>query len=1043
LNEQFILREVKIEDGLSQSTVYCMLQDRKGYLWFGTANGLNRYDGYSFLVFVNDPADTTSISGNGILSICEDSDGFIWVGTTDGVLNRFDRKLGIFTHYNITDHLKVEYDPDEMYYDFPLPLSRNNEKSISAIAQDSKGFLWIGTWGRGLIKFDPRKNTSQHFHYEEKNPNGFHSNRVKAILPERDGAIWIATLGGGLYKLIPEKENTKILKYEHNKNPYGLYDNKLFSLFKDSNDDLWIGTYGNGILKLSKHNQQVAPLSAKFENVIDNSPQAQSISHEIVTSFIEDKDGIIWIGSFGGVVRYDLKKKSYFGFGRDTEIEKSISKNDVFSILQDKSGTIWIGTHLGKGLSNLERSTLKFKQIKKSTTGKDELNDDVVWAIYEDQISNLWIGTYRGGLNLFNKKTGKYSYYKNNKDDSSSISDNHIRAIIDDNAGNLWIGTYSGGLNIFNKKTKLFKRIANNPSDSTTLGANQVQAILIDRYNNFWIGTFGGGLNKLSAEDFNSGKIKFKKYMRDKNNPFSISDDRIYALFESKDGIIWIGTFGGGLNKFDPKKEQFISYANIPGDESSLSDNRVMSIYEDPKGFLWIGTYGGGLQKFDKRTEKFVRFSKRNRMNSSVVYAILADKKNNLWMSTDNGLFKLNTGTETFTQYDLHDGLQSLEFSGGAYFKSKTGEMFFGGINGLNHFFPDSVKDNTSIPPIVISQVRIFNEPIRGEKENIELSYWQNFFSFEFSSLDYTSPQDNQYAYKLEGFDNGWRYVDSRRRVANYTNLSPGEYIFHVRGSNNDGLWNDEGAKIYLTILPPFWKTWWFLSLSGFFITLMIFYLSTIRYKNLLSIEKLKSRLAADLHDNIGSGLTEISILSELASNEIKEPAKNLNLISEKARVLIDTMSDIVWMVNPKRDTFYHFILRLKDSYVDVLNSAGISFKTINLEKFDKLRLPMEYKQNLFLIFKEAINNAVKHSKCKKIVLEAGVTKEMMQISLKDDGIGIDKSNITYGNGLINMKSRACSIGGELIIDSSTEGTTITYQGKISSFKKLLFSFTK
>ncbi len=1043
-HEQFMVRRVKIEDGLSQSTVNCMLQDKKGYLWFGTANGLNRYDGYNFVVYVNDPADSTSISGNGILSICEDRDGYIWLGTTEGVLNRFDRKTGTFTRFYITDNLKTETGSREVIYDFPLPLSRNSEKSITSIVQDGQGFLWVGTWGEGLFKFDSRSHTVERFHYSSSDSLGFHSNRIKAILPVKNNIVWVATLGGGLYKLFQQKSGTGIVKYEHNADQSSISTNNLFSLFMDSNNNLWIGTYGEGICILPKSEQGKNPDHAKFEKLNDNSEAAKSISHDIVTSFIEDKTGILWIGSFGaGVERYDLSKKSFIGFNEDPEVQSVIVRKDVLSIMEDKSGTIWIGTHLGKGLSNIERSTLKFKQIKKSIGGKDGLNDDVVWSVYQDDNSKLWIGTYRGGLNSYDRKTGKFHYYKKDINNPGSINDNHIRAIVDDHEGNLWIGTYNGGLNIFHKSTNSFEHFRNNPADSSSLGADQVQAILIDHKKNYWIGTFGGGLDKLSAEDYRARRFRFKKYLHDVNNPFGISDNRVYALFEDKDGIIWVGTFGGGLNKFDPGKEQFISYKNIPGDESSLSDNRIMSIYEDPQGFLWIGTYGGGLQKFDKRKEKFVHFGKRNKMNSNVVYGVLADDHKNLWMSTDNGLFKLNHQTENFTQYDLHDGLQSMEFSGGAYCKSKPGEMFFGGINGLNYFYPDSVKDNMIIPPVVVSAVRVFNEPIHGEKDTIELSYWQNFFSFEFSALDYTNPQDNQYAYKLEGFDHDWHYVDSRRRIANYTNLSPGDYVFHVRGSNNDGIWNDEGAKIYLTILPPFWKTWWFISGSAFLVVFVIFYLSTIRYRGLLAIEKLKSRLAADLHDNIGSGLTEISILSELASHAPDENVKNVQLISDKARTLIDTMSDIVWMVNPKRDTFYHFILRLKDTYVDLLQSAGISFKTINIEKFETLKLPMEYKQNLYLIFKEGINNAIKHSRCKKIVLEANIDKEIMEIILKDDGTGIDEKHISGGNGIINMKSRARTIGGELVVESSEAGTTIKFTGKISGFKKLILSFVK
>ena len=1025
-----------------------MLQDRKGFLWFGTANGLNRYDGYSFAVYTNDPSDSTTISDNGILSLYEDKLGNIWIGTVEGVLNKFDRKTGKFTRYYITESLKTEADPDEKYYNFPLPFSRNNNESITVIQQDEKSQLWVGTWGKGLILFDAAKNKLTHFHYKPNEPNGFHSNRIKAILPDVNGIVWVGTLGGGLYKMITDGEKIQLIKYEHDNSSASLGDNKIISLFKDRNDDLWIGTYGGGLNKLAKQFQNSSPNDTKFEKFLYRSNNKNSISNNIVTAIIQDKFGFLWIGTFGGGLdNYDLKQGKFSNFKNNPQVASSLSKDDILSLLEDKSGSIWIGTHLGKGLNKLERSTVKFKQINKSMNNRSGLNDDVVWAITEDENSIDWIGTYQGGLNKYDRRTGKFSYYKFNPVNQNSISDNHVRAIVDDGEGNLWIGTYSGGLNKFNKSTWSFTRYQNNLQDSLDFASNQVQALLIDKEKNLWVGTFGGGLNKIDADKLNTSTIQSKRYVHSLNDPFSISDNRVYSLFEDKDGTIWIGTFGGGLNKFDKKNNKFISYEHISGDESSLSDNRILTIYEDEFGNLWIGTYGGGLQKFDKRTEKFTRFGSRNKMNSSVVYGILEDNKSNLWMSSDNGLFKFNLQTENFTQYDIHDGLQSLEFSGGAYFKSNKGEMFFGGINGFNYFYPDSIRDNTYIPPIVISSVKIFNEPVRGERDTLSLSYSQNFFSFEFSSLDFTNPPDNQYAFMLESFDNDWHYVDSRRRIANYTNLSPGEYIFRVLGSNNDGVWNNEGARIYIKILPPIWRRWWFISFSVLLMAYLIFYFSTVRYRSLLAIEKLKGKLAADLHDNVGSGLTEISILSELASNEVKNvatiPSKHLSVISEKARTLIDNMSDIVWMVNPQRDSFYHLILRLKDTYSDLLYTAGISFKTSNLEKLISVKLPMEYKQNLYLLFKEGINNAIKHSKCKHITLDASFNKDVFELILKDDGIGFDKEHILYGNGTTNMKARAHGIGGELFVNSSRDGTTIKFIGKISVIKRFLFSFIK
>ncbi len=1047
LQEEIQFKQIKIEDGLSQSTILCIIQDKKGFLWFGTANGLNRYDGYNFTVFTNDPADTTSISDNGILSLYEDKDENIWIGTVEGVLNKYDKKKGIFSRYYITSLLKTDTDPDEKYYDFPLPFSRNNDRSITSITQDKKGFLWIGTWGKGLVKYDASKNKYEHFHYNENELNGFHSNRVKAIIADENNVIWAATLGGGLYK-ITTGERTSIIHYQKNSNEWSLSDNKIVSLMKDRKGNLWIGTYGSGLNKLSNQYLNIHPEKARFEKFVNSSNDPKSLSNNFVMTIIQDKVGAIWLGTFGGGLnRFDHDKQNFMVFKNDPKIQSSLTKNNVLSIMEDRSGSLWIGTDLGKGLNKLEHNTVKFKQINKDINGINGLNDDVVWAIEGDETPALWIGTYKGGLNKYDRKSKKFSYYTSDARIAGSISDNHIRSILDYGNGFLWIGTYSGGLNKFNKSTGKSKHYAKIPGDSTSIGANQVQSIFKDREQNIWLATFGGGLNKLSYADIKSNKISFKRFTNNSNDPFSISDNRVYTIYQDGEGILWIGTFGGGLNKFDSKTERFISYKNILGDESSISNNRVMTIYEDSMQNLWIGTYGGSIQRFNKQTERFTRYNKKNKIGSSVVYGILEDNQKNLWMSTDNGLIKFNAQTENFTQYDLHDGLQSLEFSGGAYYKSKNGEMFFGGINGLNYFYPDSVIDNKYVPPIVISSVRIFNEPVRGERDTLVLSYSQNFFSFEFASLDYTNPPDNQYAYMLEGFEDDWRYVDSRRRIANYTNLLPGEYIFRVRGSNNDGAWNNDGAKIYLKILPPIWRTWWFLTLSILFTAFIIYYLSTIRYRGLLAIEKLKGKLAADLHDNVGSGLTEISILSELASQQIQNVTQNssqhLISISDKARQLIDNMSDIVWMVNPQRDSFYHLILRLKDTYSDLLNLAGISFKTSNLEELSSFKISMEHKQNLYLIFKEGINNSIKHSKCKKITLEANLNKDELELILSDDGIGLDTGNKAQGNGLSNMKNRASAIGGELTISSSNEGTTIVFKGKLIGIRNIILSRLK
>ncbi len=587
------------------------------------------------------------------------------------------------------------------------------------------------------------------------------------------------------------------------------------------------------------------------------------------------------------------------------------------------------------------------------------------------------------------------------------------------------------------------------PNEPNSIGSNQVQDILIESDSVYWIGTFGGGLNKVSVNGNPiNQKLIFKKYKHDKNDPQSISDNRVYKLFRSRDGVFWIGTYGGGLNSFDPKSEKFKSYPAISGIDDKFNSENLMTIHEDYEGTLWLGSYGGSLTSFDRKTEKLKRYSFREGLTSGVVYGILEDDSKNLWISSDDGIFSLNIKTKEINRYDIQDGLQSLEFSGGAYFKDENGILYFGGINGFNYFDPAKIKSNSYIPQVVITSVKVFNEQIKGEKKEIILDYKKNFISFEFSSLDFSDPQDNQYSFILEGLQNEWQTTDASSRIANYTNLSPGTYTFKVRGSNSDGIWGENYTSVKIVILGPFWQTWWFITLVIILLALFLYYLSTMRIKNLLAIEKLKSKLAADLHDNIGSGLTEISILSEVASRKNNDDHKyadvELNKISDISRQLVDNMSDIVWVVNPNRDSLHDLILRLKDSYSEPLNSLGISFKAKHLEKLENVKLPMDVKQNLYLIFKEAINNSIKHSNCKQITLDANLRNDVLEISLTDDGIGFDEESITKGNGLKNMENRASQIGGRIKMKTSTNaGTSIRFIGKPGSKNKLKLLFNK
>lgn len=1046
-SDEYISRQLTDADGLSQSTIFTMIQDKDGYLWLGTIDGLNRYDGYEFRVYVNDPSDVTSISDNFISALYEDSDGFIWVGTVNGYLNCFNRKTEIFKRFFVNDFFSTIKSPETDFYDYPLAFSRNQINTVTAITEDKDGYLWIGTWGNGLIKFDRKKEKGTHFHNDPNNPLSLSSDRVIDIISDRNYEIWIATFGGGLNKLVrynfngnnqSKVQSANFLRYRSSEsNKSSLSDDKTICLFEDKDGNIWIGTFYGGLNKLDTINKTLPADKARFKYYLENNKLSSSISDNTVMAIQQDKDGYLWIGTFGGGIdRFDINKETFINFSKFSTQLDSFQDLEILSLFVDRSGILWAGSHLGEGVTKIQKYYSKFETINRRSARNLKLNDDVVWSLFKDSKGNLWIGTYRGGVNVLNFASKQNKIYKKLPDELNSISDNHIRSFAEDKLGNIWIGTYSGGLNRIDKSGQKVEVFKNEPGNFNSLSANQVLDIYIESENKIWVATFGGGLNKLTFSENTSGVPEFKSFKKNLSDPNSLSDDRVYTILKDSKENFWVGTYGGGLNKFDERTGKFeVFFPDLQNPRSALN-GKILAIYESSDGIVWIGTSGGGLNQFNPETNSLKNFSLAQGLTSSVVYGILEDSNANLWLSTDDGIFLFNTATEKFTQFGIEDGVQSLEFSGGAYFKDSDGFMYFGGINGFNYFNPDNITINQYVPPIVISKIKVMDVRVMGDSDELVLSYDQNFISIEFSALDFSVPKRNKYSYILEGFQKSWTFTGGSSRTATYTNLPAGEFTFMVKGTNSDGIWSENAASIRIIINPPFWQTWWFVTLVVIIIVFFIYYLGTIRIKSQLEIEKLKLKIASDLHDNIGAGLTEISILSEVAERSEGQSSsivkKDLQKISETARQLVDSMSDIVWVVNPQRDSLHDLIVKLKDSYNEFFSSIGISFQVNNVEKSDDIKLPMDYKQNLLLMFKEAINNAIKHSGCKKLILEAFYKNDIIEIILKDDGSGFNIDKIKFGNGIKNMENRAKKIKGKLSWKSEVgAGTTVIFSGKL------------
>lgn len=1040
--EQYNFKSITTSKGLSRTTVSDILQDSRGFLWFGTANGLNKYDGYSIKVYTDNRNEDVYLSDKGVLSLYEDKEGTIWIGLFDGVLNKYDYHSGKISHIDISVESDTLQKIEVTDFNGPLLFNRMSYNSITTITEDKFGNLWLGSWGNGIKIYSKKTGDLIHLLPGVNNNENLLSDRITDLMADTLGNIYVSTFQGGFNRTVltedPFKNDSKII-FENYFPAEEINKNKVFygQIYNDGDSLLWVGSSGYGFFK-TRINSPSKPLSFEvFNKTGEGSNALNSLS---ITAITADNEGYIWLGTFGGgITRFDPDDNSFLTFRHEDDKINTPADDEILCLYTDRSGIIWIGGHLSKGVNKLYRLQEKFEQITTQYPGTG-LNDNVIWEIYQTEPDIYWIGTYKGGINIYNKRTDEFTYLTSGP---NSLNDNHIRSITGDGKS-IWIGTYSNGLTQYITETGEFRYYKHDKNDPGSIGGNQVLDIFIDSNRVCWVATFGGGLNRFELDDAYDGdsSITFQRYTVNSKQENSIPGNNVYVICEGNNDVLWLGLFGQGLAKFNKTEGTFISYKFLPDDPGSLSDNRVMAVHKDIAGYIWAGTYGGGLNRLDTTTGNFIRYNESNGFYSNVVYGILEDNRGNLWISSDNGIIKFNYEIFNISYFGLNDGLVSMEYSGGAYLNDMNGEMWFGGINGINHFFPEDISQFFETVPVVITNFKVFNTSVAGDRDKIEIDYSQNFFTVEFAVLDYNEESNYNYSYKLNGLDSEWHYAETGVRSVSYANLNPGYYKFRVRAVNKFGVWNTEEDYVDIIIKPPFWYTWWFIALAIIIVISAIIVLFKLRLDHLLAIERLKAKLAADLHDNIGAGLTEISILSELTAAQLKgvspDSSKRLISVSETARNLIDSMSDIVWMVNPKRDTLHDLMIRLKDSYSDLLSEMGVAFRINSPEALNDIKLSMDYKQNLFLIFKEGIHNSIKHSGCTKIMLDARISGDLLVLSLKDDGKGFGRMEEYQGNGLKNIQERARAIGGLVMLRTPKEGgTEVMFKGKFGRLKKV------
>ncbi len=996
--ENLKFEHLDINSGLSQSNVLCILQDSRGFIWFGTQDGLNKYDGYNITIYKKDSKKAGSLSDNNINDIIEDKNGDLWIATGVG-LNRYDRQKDEFTHF--------KYDP-------------SNTNGISGnflgkLLNDIDGKIWISTES-GIDVFDPKKNQ---FTYYRNNKNDEHSlsdNAVTYMIEDSQHNIWIGTTNGGL-NLFDRKKNT-FTRFQHiDRDTTSISSNNVWTILEDSKHNIWVGTLGEGLNLLNRN-------TGKF-SVFKKNKTGNTICDDVIFSIVEDNEGILWIGSENeGISKLNPNTGIFQNYLHNDFDNSSLSSSSINRIYKDQKGNMWIGTY-NAGINFIDHDISKFTHYRHNASGNCLSNNNVL-SIYEDEKDNLWIGTDGGGVNMFDSKTGKFTQYQHEEGNKNTICGNNVLSITEDNNDNIWIGTWGAGITVFNKKKNSYKQYKNDPKDPYSLVGNNAWVILKDRGNNIWVGVQGKGLCLYDRE-----KDRFIRYTYENDN---LNSNNILSLFEDHSGMLWMGTNGNGLKQFD-RKTQKITQFEHSDQKNSLSDNIVNTIFEDEAGNLWIGT-NEGLNCLNRKNNIFTIYTTKDGLRNDVIFGILEDSKKNLWVSTNKGISQFNPASKKFRNFGISDGLQSNEFKQ-SYCESRSGLMYFGGINGFNEFNPDSMKETKFDPPLVLTDFRIFNKevpiainekdpsPLKKnitETKDIILSYKSSVISFEFASLNYIPNEKKLYAYMLEGFDKNWSELRTKHTTT-YTNLDPGKYVFKVRGLNNDGEWSSNTIAVKLTITPPFWQTWWF-RLIVFFIVISSA-IAFFRWR-INSIENQKAKLQKQVHEqtlqlaqankDLERKNIELEQFAYIASHDLQEPLRTTSsfvaLLQKQYQGKFDEKADKYFtFISDASDRMKVLIKNLLDysrignkkeleevdcnkTLNEVLADLGTSISEANASiQHTPLPVIKGYSTEMKQLFQNLITNGMKFRKkgtTPEIKISAQKIEGFWQFAFQDNGIGID-----------------------------------------------------
>ncbi|GAB4126915.1 MAG: hypothetical protein Fur0015_00500 [Ignavibacteriales bacterium] len=984
-----------INEGLSNNAINSVLQTSDNYLWIATKDGLNRFDGQSFKVFKADEKIKNSLPENYIMCLLESKSGKLWLGTWGAGLCWYDK-----------------------VYEKFISLKENNTNDyIQCLYEDEAGNIWYGTENNGIKKYDILRKKIFSFDRLLQSKLKITSKNITAIISDKKKNLWFASLGGGLIKYNAKQNKIEQILSQGITN--SLKSNFIWELVNETDSTLLIGT-SNGLQRFNIYNNN-------FSNLDGIGEDFPKILNTTISRILIENSKKIWIGTYNyqGLFVYEKTKYDKTNlihllneYGNST----SLICNRIRCLYKDKLDNIWIGTE--DGLNKFAKKK-KFTCFKNLPHKQNSLSGNVVSSILQPDNNFLYVGFGGNGFDKIDLVNNRIEHFKASTNSNTGLSNDDITCMIKDKNNVIWIGTSNGGLNKFYPDKKIFKSFLPNSKNPYSINSYWVQQILETSDDKLLVGTNDG------LQIFDRHDEKFYPYqpVKKKNGTKLPDNFSVNSLYEDKEKNIWIGTWLNGLFRYVPDKDLLINY--LPNNQhNSISGNKVSCIYQDSKGFIWIGTFNNGLNKFDKYKNVFKHYKTSNGLPNDIIFGILEDDKNNLWLSTLNGLVKFNPANESFRIYEKDDGLVDNQFNWHAYYKNDKGEMFFGGKGGFVQFIPDSISIDRKIYPVVLTNFKVFDKEASLQKslpmtKEIILDSHQNFFSIDFAVLDLVPKHKHKFAYMLEGIDPDWVQAGFRN-TAFYTDIKHGRYKFNIKALNADGIWSPV-TSIIIQIFPAWYETIWF-KISIITLTFSILYLGyRYRMNQLLKIERIRYNIATDLHDEIGSNLSSISVDSQLLlmGNKLDENEKELaSEISKTAGETVDSMRDIIWFINPKNDLNEDIIFKMKQTAAKLLSAVEWDFyssENVRMDLFD-----LETRRNIFLLYKEALTNIIKHSHATKCKIKIEENSDYFKLTLEDNGIGFDKKISKPSTGLKSMENRAKYVNGNLdIISEKNLGTTI------------------